>query len=101
MLCCLQISAFLGFVIIKLSYGLTIVLNQYLSENELVYLTDVSFLICLYDCQKRSQCLSVNYHTKMHLCIENLARSNSEHGHFVQQSGCLYVDKDGTWDKVR
>ena len=101
MLCYLQIVTFLGFIIVKISGGLTIVLNQYLSGKELVYLTDISFLICLYDCQKRSPCLSVNYHTKMHLCVENLARSNSEQGHFLQQSGCLYVDKDGTWDKVR
>ena len=98
---CFHILTFWTIIIIKLSDGYTIVLNKYLSGCELAILTNLSFLKCLYDCQGRSRCLSVNYHTKMHLCVENLAHSDYENCHFLEKSAYAYVNKDGTWNMVR
>ena len=88
-------------ILIKLIDGYTVVLNQYLSGCELVFLTDLSFLACLHDCQARSKCASVNYHTRLHVCVENVASSDAtKNCHFERKLSFGFVGKDETWDKV-
>ena len=88
------------FSIVQMTSGIALFFNVYLRNNELLFLAELSFMSCLNDCQQRSRCLSVNYHTKMHYCVENSNNSLSSGEGFEQQTGYVFVDKDGTWQEV-
>ena len=81
--------------------GYKVVLNHYLAGCELATLTNLSFLTCLYDCQTKSACMSVSYHTRLHTCVENLANSDGDNCFVAKKIGFAYVYKDVSWNKVR